>query len=982
MDQTPWLRAAEFRSYSFTKLGVGALLAGVVVVLSLQVPKLQMNYSLQDFYPKTHPLLVDEARFKRNFPTLSESSPFLLRVDLKKGSFLERKNILWVDQLVEKLKKVPGVKSVQAISNLPLVLGENIGTLTTFQRSPEISMERVLADNPLLKNQFLNSNKKSTLVMITPQISPSPKTLKTISESLQKLSQDLEKSSKVKVTVLGLPELQIQGGLLIGKQVLFLLSLAFVLFLSLFLVFYRNYRPLLFALLGLSGAFLILFGSLGLLSIPISLLLLTLPILVGVTLISTFLHTLNHFYESKSSHQTLRELFKPNLLATLTTALGFLCLATSPLPAVKSFAFITSMSIVLTWIYSQLVLWMGLSWSQPVARSFFSSSQSHWLQRTLKLSPWIFVLSVTILGAFGSGLSFLNFSSRLLNDLPQTHGLSQEFAKLESDFGGVLPLQLSLHLAKEDQWRRFDFWTQLDRFEKRLRSEHPTVRMMSLHQMAPKSLRRTPSGLADHLSLLEMTNPELLERHLDPSRQKVLISLYVPDYSTPQLEKLKKDLQRQVYKLFPKTKVEIGGLLHHSHTITQEASKEIVYGFWQSLLVIGLLMALVLKSWRWALVSLLPNLIPPAVLVGVLALTELPIKPGLALVFSIALGLAFNNTVYILLRYYRSRDLPGTLRLEAAPCLSESLIMAVGFSVFLFSPFPVLHWFGALMVISVIAGAWGDLVFLPSLLKELDDALLGSPQSSRSVVKRVWPRNWFSKAMLAFAAISFSAQPSSQASPHEKTWSSHWPRARVQLTTHSKTPINSDSQKPISQKSYTLDLWSLSLNKKYYLKVFVLDPKPHKDMRILIHGSESGKKSGFTSNLKVQGQWVYLPSQKIVRRIQLQNQDQQKLLGSEFESEDLRLIQNPQKLRSHKNLKLILNPKTKDLTDLERWSQGKKIKTLSLRNLSQRKDGSWYYAQIEVYNHLTKRSSQLKVLGFDESVKLSPSDFAPQRLNP
>ena len=158
------------------------------------------------------------------------------------------------------------------------------------------------------------------------------------------------------------------------------------------------------------------------------------------------------------------------------------------------------------------------------------------------------------------------------------------------------------------------------------------------------------------------------------------------------------------------------------HLIHDEISHELIFGFWQALLIAVILLGLVFKSARWALVASLPNLIPPIALLGYLSLTQTPIKPGIAIIFSIALGLAFNNTVYGLnrLRALRTSTRPLPVRkafyLEANPCLVSTLIMMFGFSVFMFSYFSLNRTFGICMIVSILAGVIGDLVFLPGMI--------------------------------------------------------------------------------------------------------------------------------------------------------------------------------------------------------------------------------------------------------------------------
>ena len=99
-------------------------------------------------------------------------------------------------------------------------------------------------------------------------------------------------------------------------------------------------------------------------------------------------------------------------------------------------------------------------------------------------------------------------------------------------------------------------------------------------------------------------------------------------------------------------------------------------------------------------------------------------KPGIALIFSIALGISFDNTVYLLgrLRLLRDRSKTGEISVckawyqEGNLCLFSSIALAAGFLVFLASYFSLNQQFGFYMVMAIIGGILGDLVLLPAML--------------------------------------------------------------------------------------------------------------------------------------------------------------------------------------------------------------------------------------------------------------------------
>src|SRR5690606_2607209 len=75
-----------------------------------------------------------------------------------------------------------------------------------------------------------------------------------------------------------------------------------------------------------------------------------------------------------------------------------------------------------------------------------------------------------------------------------------------------------------------------------------------------------------------------------------------------------------------------------------------------ALVLISLLMALLFRSLRLVMISLLPNLIPLLVVGGAMGFTGILLKPSTALIFSIAFGIAVDNTIHFLAKYRLHRN--------------------------------------------------------------------------------------------------------------------------------------------------------------------------------------------------------------------------------------------------------------------------------------------------------------------------------------
>ncbi|RZA00359.1 MAG: hypothetical protein EOP11_18405, partial [Proteobacteria bacterium] len=234
----------------------------------------------------------------------------------------------------------------------------------------------------------------------------------------------------------------------------------------------------------------------------------------------------------------------------------------------------------------------------------------------------------------------------------------------------------------------------------------------------------TRQEAAEYTFLYSFAAENPLKRFVTADGRAARINIRMRDLPSGVLEAAVANLEHQTADAFPGWKVSSGGMATTVHTLNRELCHELIFGFWQALIAISVVLGLVFRSWRWAIAAAIPNLMPAFVLLGALSLGGTPIKPGIALIFSIALGISFDNTVYLLGRLKFLRDRSADKRIsvakawyqEANLCFFSSLALTSGFLVFLASFFALNQQFGAYMVIALLGAMLGDLVFMPAML--------------------------------------------------------------------------------------------------------------------------------------------------------------------------------------------------------------------------------------------------------------------------
>src|SRR5690606_37376138 len=220
-------------------------------------------------------------------------------------------------------------------------------------------------------------------------------------------------------------------------------------------------------------------------------------------------------------------------------------------------------------------------------------------------------------------LDFLPTGSRVLND---TRRIDRELTNVESveavvDFG----VDPSSFIQKLDR---------IHEIEQRL-ADHPDVRhTLSLASFFPREF--PDSALETARLLSEASSQRGSAEYLSRGQRFWRITVRLRALSEVEKSRVFRELQDRV----PDVAMTLTGIT----PLLAHAQIDIFDGFWESLamafLVITLVMIVALRSITLALVAMLPNIAPIAIVFGILGRTGTPVDIGTMMTASIALGIA------------------------------------------------------------------------------------------------------------------------------------------------------------------------------------------------------------------------------------------------------------------------------------------------------------------------------------------------------
>jgi predicted RND superfamily exporter protein len=166
------------------------------------------------------------------------------------------------------------------------------------------------------------------------------------------------------------------------------------------------------------------------------------------------------------------------------------------------------------------------------------------------------------------------------------------------------------------------------------------------------------------------------------------------------------------------------GIMYEFARAEDEITMGQLRGLVFALLVIAVILLMIFRSIKLAVIALAPNALPVAMAFGAMGVLGIALDAGTVLVGNLALGIAVDDTIHTITGYHRQRSigqsperaLLRTFERVLPPVVFTTLTIGLGFAVFGFSTLVFTRHLGlvtsGIMVLCLLA----DILLLPALL--------------------------------------------------------------------------------------------------------------------------------------------------------------------------------------------------------------------------------------------------------------------------
>jgi predicted RND superfamily exporter protein len=169
---------------------------------------------------------------------------------------------------------------------------------------------------------------------------------------------------------------------------------------------------------------------------------------------------------------------------------------------------------------------------------------------------------------------------------------------------------------------------------------------------------------------------------------------------------------------------ELTGTAHLIDVNNKSLVENTVWDLLISVLVIGIIMGIVYKSWRMVPLTIIPNLFPLLLVAGIMGLTGIPLKVSTSIIFNIAFGIAVDDTIHFLARVKSFLNeglsvqyaVKRTFLTTGKAMIVTTLILSAGFTTLIFSQFLGTYYIGLLVSLTLFIALFAELIYSPLII--------------------------------------------------------------------------------------------------------------------------------------------------------------------------------------------------------------------------------------------------------------------------
>ncbi|HIP49236.1 MAG TPA: RND family transporter [Lutibacter sp.] len=723
----------------------------------------RMETNLDKYMPQDHPAFIYSDKAESWF---NIKDGIIIALENKKGVF----NSETLDTLKKLTKRFQKFKEIEKDDVTSLYTADNIiGTedgmdvKAFYKRVPKSSEKLKKLKENVLNNEMVFGRLVSydtTVTVIIAEIGDDVFTQDFYNHILK--TAKASETDDIKIYVAGRPIVEGTMALLGPADMKRMVP---IVILVIFIVLFITLRSLKGTLITLGVVFLSTiwaFGLMATVNIPIYAVSTMIPVMLiaigvadGIHLYSHLQVYINHHPKATKKEATkdmLKYMWKPVVMTSVTTAVGFISLLTSQVYPVKYFGIFTAFGVMMAMVFSLVflpagIMIFGLPKAKPIDHTEDKGGHSH-SKLANSFAKWVIekkyisifgTIVIVILSIIGMQKIWIN--SSFLEKFEKDSEIVQTDKFINEHFGGTSTLNLILDAeGQKDAFKRPEVLQLVDKMQKAVNDSLEVVgntfsladyirrmnKVMNADKEAYNTIPDNQNMIAQYLLLYEMSgDPENLNKVVDYDYEKANVTFQLKSDNSKAMNATLAIIK--TYKDdFKKLGIDLNyaGSGYKGLVFTDLILEGQIRSLVLSLIIIVVLLSLMFRKLSIGLIGSVPIIVTAVISFGVMGFLDIPLNTTTALLSSIAIGIGIDYAVHFLEQYRHNAIGAANKMVTAQKTMAHSgraiiynaIVVIAGFLVLLFSVFPPNRELGALVSLNMFTSFVGTLTIMLVLL--------------------------------------------------------------------------------------------------------------------------------------------------------------------------------------------------------------------------------------------------------------------------
>ena len=739
------------------------------VFMAFQAKNLKLSYAGSKILPLTDSVFLKYTAFKKQF---GEDGNVMV-IGIESANIYQKETYNQWASLANDIQKLKGIKGVLSIGKLFELQKDTLNQKFVVSPIPgkvissDVEMDSLknhLQQMPFYDGLLINTKTNATLMAITFD----QKILNTgarnpILKEIEAKAEAFSKSTNIPIHLSGLPYIRTATSKLVSNEFVLFLGLSILVSALILLIFFRTFSAVFYPILVVIMGVIWSLGTLVLFGYEITILTGLIPPLIVIIGIPNSILLLNKYHNELQKHGdkqlamsiTIERIAVTTLIANVTAAIGFGVLYFTGSELLIQFGSVAALNVMFTWLMCLCLIPIIFSYL-PVPKGKANAPHKpnfldHLLAKTDVLvqqkSKLIYITTIVLTVISFVGIYTINVNGYVVDDLPKSSQILTDLKFFEKNFEGILPLEISVDTKRKNGVLSLSTLNKIDKMERMIADYPEFSRSISLNTglkyasqafyNGDPAFYRLPTDIEKNFILIYAANSgkgngNMLTNFVDKDKQSARISFQMADIGSKRLDSLLLVLKPRIDSILSPKRFDV--TLTGSSIIFSKGTdyllKHLVESIGLAIVLISLLRLAQFKSLGIMFISLLPNIVPLVITAGLMGFFNIPLKPSTILIFTIAFGLASDQTIYFLTRYQQELTLTNypiakvvsdTIRETGVSMTHIALILFFGFGIFTASTFGGTVVLGLLLSITLIVALVFNLTLLPALMLWLDN---------------------------------------------------------------------------------------------------------------------------------------------------------------------------------------------------------------------------------------------------------------------